>query len=175
MLSLPVVDRTIRATGAQVLDLKDPDAQEMIAKFNGEATAVEAPATLPKVIPGTIRVRVLNGSGQGGQASQASLGLQKAGFSVSGTGDAPSFKYNRSLVRYGTGQRAKALVLQAYVDGGAQLVEDRDLVGGDLQLITGTDFAGIRTPGTAAKPGTTTTTGAPSKTGTRGAPLVLNC
>jgi hypothetical protein len=175
MLSLPVVARTIKATGAQVLDLKDPDAQQMIAKFNGQAPADTAPTQLPKVIPGSIRVRILNGSGQGGQASQASLGLQKAGFSVSGTGDAPSFSYSRSLVRYGTGQRDKALVLQAYVDGGAQIVEDRHLVGGDLQLITGTTFVGIRKPGTVATPGTTTTTGAPSKTGAKGAPLVLNC
>ncbi|MDQ1374544.1 MAG: hypothetical protein QOJ09_1882, partial [Actinomycetota bacterium] len=156
--------------------LKEPDAQEMIDRFNGQSPAIATPAQLPKVIPGTIRVRVLNGSGQGGQASQASLGLQKAGFAVSGTGDAPTFKYTRSLVRYGTGQRDKALVLQAYVDGGAQIVEDRNLQGGDLQLVTGTAFVGIRTPGTAASPGgTTTTTGAPSKTGTRGAPLVLNC
>jgi hypothetical protein len=128
------------------------------------------------VIPGTIRVRVLNGSGQGGQASKASLGLQKAGFGISGTGDAPSFQYTRTLVRYGTGQRDKALVLQAYVDGGAQIVEDPKLQGGDLQLVTGSTFTGIRTPGTTTGTGgTTTTTGAPSKAPAKGAPLVLNC
>lgn len=176
MLSLPVVGRTIRATGAQVLDLKEPDAQEMIDRFNGLTPSVETPTALPKVIPGTIRVRILNGTGRGGQASQASLGLQKAGFSVSGTGDAPSFRYAASLVRYAAGQRDKAVVLQAYIDGGAQLVEDKKLVGGDLQLITGTTFAGIRTPGTTPKPSaTTTTTAAKSGANARGAPLVLNC
>jgi LCP family protein required for cell wall assembly len=176
MLSLPVSDLTVKATGAAVLELKEPEAQAMIDRFNGIVETPETPAALPKVIPGSIRVRVLNGTGQGGQASKASLGLQKAGFSISGTGDAPTFKYTRSLVRYGTGQRDKALVLQAYVDGGAQIVEDSKLVGGDLQLVTGSSFVGIRTPGTTPRPGaTTTTTGAPSKAATRGAPLVLNC
>ena len=176
MLSLPVVDFRVRSSGAAVLQLKEPEAQEMIDRFNGIVPAETEPTALPKVIPGTIRVRVLNGSGQGGQASKASLGLQKAGFSVSGTGDAPSFQFSRTLVRYGTGQRDKALVLQAYVDGGAQIVEDTKLQGGDLQLVTGSTFVGIRTPGTTAAPGaSTTTTGAPSKAATKGAPLVLNC
>jgi LCP family protein required for cell wall assembly len=175
MLSLPVTDFRVRATGAAVLQMKEPEAQEMIDRFNGIVPAPNVPTELPKVVPGSIRVRVLNGSGQGGQASKASLGLQKAGFSISGTGDAPSFEYTRSLVRYGRGQRDKALVLQAYVDGGAQIIEDPKLVGGDLQLVTGSSFVGIRTPGTAAPGGTTTTTGAPSKAATRGAPLVLNC
>ena len=79
-------------------------------------------------------------------------------------------------MRYGTGQRDKALVLQAYVDGGAQIIEDTKLQGGDLQLVTGSTFVGIRTPGTTTSTGgTTSTTGAPSKAPTRGAPLVLNC
>lgn len=176
MLSLPVTATTVRATGASVLELDQPEAQEMIDRFNGKVPEETAPTQLPKVIPGTIRVRVLNGSGVGGQATKASTGLQRAGFAVSGTGDAPSFEYTRTLVRYGTGQRDKALVLQAYVDGGAQIVEDRKLVGGDLQLVTGSTFVGIRTPGpaTGGAP-TTTTTSPPSKTPTRGAPLVLNC
>jgi LCP family protein required for cell wall assembly len=176
MLSLPVVARTIRQTGAQILDLDEVKAQEMIDRFNGKEPVAATPSRLPKVIPGTIRVRVLNGSGAGGQASKASLGLQKAGFAVSGTGDAPSFQYTRSLVRYGTGQRDKALTLQAYINGGAQIVEDTKLVGGDLQLVTGSTFVGIRSPGTVVAPGvTTTTTSPPSRTPTRGAPLVLNC
>ncbi|HUS62446.1 MAG TPA: hypothetical protein VMY34_09635, partial [Acidimicrobiales bacterium] len=82
----------------------------------------------------------------------------------------------KTLVRYGTGQRDKALVLQAYIDGGDQIVEDSKLVGGDLQLVTGTSFVGVRTPGTAPGPGgTTSTTGAKSKAPSNGAPLVLNC
>jgi polyisoprenyl-teichoic acid--peptidoglycan teichoic acid transferase len=175
MLSLPVTATRIKATGASVLLLEEPEAQELIDRFNGVNQEVTAPTALPKVIPGTIRVRVLNGSGVGGQATKASTGLQRAGFAVSGTGDAPSFEYTRSLVRYGTGQREKALVLQAYVEGGAQIVEDRKLVGGDLQLVTGSTFVGVRTPGAAAGAPTTTTTSPPSKTPTRGAPLVLNC
>ena len=176
MLSLPVVATRVKATGASVLELEQPEAQEMIDRFNGKTEEISTPDQLPKVIPGSIRVRVLNGSGVGGQATKASFGLQRAGFAVSGTGDAPSFQYTRSLVRYGSGQKEKALVLQAYIEGGAQIVEDRKLVGGDLQLITGSTYVGIRTPGAQAGGApTTTTTSPPSRTPTRGAPLVLNC
>jgi LCP family protein required for cell wall assembly len=175
MLSLPVVDRTIKATGAAVLDLEQPAAQQMIDKFNGVNQVTTPGGALPKVIPGTIRVRVLNGTGQGGQANKAALGLQSAGFSVSDKGDAPTFQYDRSVVRYGTGQKDKALVLQAYVDGGATIVEDSKLQGGDLQLITGSTFVGIKNPAAAPSPSTTSTTSPQSKTPTRGGPLVLDC
>lgn len=176
MLTLPTVSLTIRATGASVLELKEPDAQEIIDKFNSVVPETEAaPVPLPRVVPGTIRVKVLNGSGTGGQATQAALALQKVGFAVAGTGDAPSYRYERSLVRYGTGQRQKALVLQAYIEGGAQLVEDRNLVGGDLQLITGSSFSGVKAAPGAVPPSSTTTTTLAEKPTSRGGPLVLNC
>jgi LCP family protein required for cell wall assembly len=175
MLTLPTFGRTIRATGASVLELKEPEAQEIIDRFNGRTPVVAEDGPLPKVVPGTIRVKVLNGSGVGGQAGKASLGLQKAGFAVSGSGDAPSFKYTRSLVRYGTSQRDKALVLAAYVDGGAQLVEDPKLVGGDLQLITGASFVDIKAAPVPGSTQPTTTTTVAQKPASRGAPLVLNC
>lgn len=175
MLTLPVESFRVPATGASVLNLIEPDAQEMIDKFNGLGEAEVPQGELPSVIPGTIRVKVLNGSGVGGQASQAARALQDAKFAVSGTGDAPSFRYNRSLVRYAPGQRDKALVLQAYIDGGAQLVEDPKLVGGDLQLITGSSFEGIRAAPVAGEEPAATTTTVADKPTSRGAPLVLEC
>lgn len=146
MLSLPVVGG--RAGGASVLRLKQPDAATVIARFNGSepAGAGEGRSAPPKVVPGTVRVRVLNGSGTGGQAGSAAQALQEASFSVAGTGDADSYTYRSSVIRYGRGQAAKARLLQAYVEGGAQLREDRTVRGGDLVLVTGSTFRGIRPP-----------------------------
>ena len=39
-------------------------------RFNGIVPAPTTPTELPKVVPGSIRVRVLNGSGQGGQEEE---------------------------------------------------------------------------------------------------------
>ena len=95
-------------------------------------------------------MRVLNGTGAGGQATDAATGLSKAGFNVAGTGDADSFKYIKSVISYGQGQQAKAELLQTFVGGGAQIKEDLTLRGIDLVLKTGADYAGIRAPAPAA-------------------------
>jgi hypothetical protein len=110
-----------------------------------------------------VRVRVLNGTGTGGQAGEVATSLRSADFQVGGTGDADKFTYKRSIVRYGTGQLNKARLLQAYVAGGADLKEDPTIRGVDLVLVTGGSFAGIKPP--AGRGGTTTTT-QPAKSAT---------
>ncbi|HUP69540.1 MAG TPA: LCP family protein [Acidimicrobiales bacterium] len=150
IFSLPTVGG--RIDGKSILRLVEPDATQIIDRFSGKAppAPTEPP---PKVLPGTVRARVLNGSGTSGQAGTAAQGLQKANFGVAGVGSADSFTYRQSEVRYGRGQLAKAELLKAYVDGSAVLKEDLALRGGDLVLVTGADFKGIRDPaGTPAPP-----------------------
>ncbi|HEV7885928.1 MAG TPA: LCP family protein [Acidimicrobiales bacterium] len=154
MLTLPTTPASIG--GAAVLRLKQPDAKEVVDRFNG-VTPAAGPATtgpVPDIPTGSIRVRVLNGTGTSGQASQVAGDLSKEGFTVAGTGQADSYKYIQSVIRYGRGQIDKAKVLQAYVPG-AQLREDLTLKGIDLAFVTGSEFQGVRNP--TAAPVTTTT------------------
>ena len=144
MLSLPTTDA--RLGDAAVLRLKQPDAREVIDHFLGRAPPPAAPGALPRIPPNTVRLQVLNGAGVDGQAGEAAEALQRAGFNVAGTGDADSFKYVKPVIRYGRGQEAKARLVQAHVAGGAQLTEDRTLLGADLVLVTGSGFQGIRSP-----------------------------
>lgn len=163
MLTLPTEDFALR--GAALLKLKQPDAGRVIDQFLGRVSqpADDAAGPLPNVLPNSIRVRVLNGTGQSGQALEVTQALTAAHFNVAGSGDADSFKYIKSVISYGQGQLPKAQLLQPYVGGGAQLKEDLTLRGVDLVLTTGADFSGIRqAPGTA--PSTTTTTAPPAKT-----------
>lgn len=176
MLAIPTI--ATRVGGASVLKLKEPDAAEVLARFRG---AVEEPKVdtgpLPDISTSTVRVRVLNGSGADGQAGDVSTALREHGFAIAGIGPADNFRYTKSVIKYGTGQREKARLLQAYVGGGAVIEEDRTLRGIDVVLITGADFGGIRAPGgtattTTAKSGATTTTApAPSQ----GAPAQPQC
>src|SRR5205814_1768865 len=94
-----------------VLKLKQPDAQEMIDRFTGKAPPV--PGKVPGVLPNTVHVRVLNGSGQTGIAGKVGGDLQSLGFGIRDTGDADSFRYISSVISYGPGQFAKAQLLQA--------------------------------------------------------------
>lgn len=167
MLPLPTVG--VREGGAAVLKLKQPEAGEIIDRLTGKvppAAPAGQPAP-PKVLPGTVRVRVLNGTGADGQAGAAAQALQKANFGVAGTGDAPSKSNPQTLIRYGKGQLPKAQLLQAYVDGKSRLVEEATLRGGDLVLTTGAGFVGIKdapgaTPSSTAAP--TASTKAPATT-----------
>ena len=149
MLSLPTTGA--RVGGAAVLRLKQPDAGQILARFRGQPA--QGPdggdgrrAPPAPVVPNSVRLQVLNGSGVNGQAGDAAQALQAASFNVAGTGDADRFDYARSVVRYGRGQQAKARLLQSHVGGGAELKEDLSLRGGDLVLVTGTSFIGIRLP-----------------------------
>ncbi|MBV9933252.1 MAG: LCP family protein [Actinobacteria bacterium] len=176
MLSLGPATQPANVGGASVLLPKDADIRDVIDKFLGSA-ATQTPTKVPNIAPNLIRVRVLNGSGYSGQASKVATGLEQAGFNVADKGDAHSFSYNDTEIRYGSGQKDKALVLQSYVQGGSKIVQDNTIQGVDLIITSGTNFGGIK-----AAPGSTTTTSttAPATTATtkpasKGAPAQLNC
>lgn len=173
MIDIPTVGT--RINGAAVLRMKQPDADEALARFRGQLPsedddkASKAPTSVPRILPSTVRVRVLNGTGTGGQAGEVATALRGADFQVGGTGDADKFNYQKSVIRYGTGQLNKARLLQAYVAGGAQLKEDPTIRGVDLVLVTGGSFTGIKAPmgrATTAttQPATTVTTASTATT-----------
>lgn len=161
MLTLPTTPA--RKNGADVLVLKQPEADAVLQKFKGEKPA-EGPAAVINVAPSSVTVRVLNGSGVGGQASATAEALSGFSFQVSGTGNAPKRLANTIIV-YGPNQRDKALLLQTAMKGGARLQADTTLRGVDLVLMTGSDFTGTKAPAAAGTPttrppATTTTTAA---------------
>lgn len=181
MLTLPADDFRVRETGAAVLKLRAAEAQIIVDRFNGRS-AVEQTGPPPSIPPGGVRVRVLNGTGIAGQASQVMRKLNVIGFGAGGIGSVPGFGQTTTEIRYGSGQLAKAKVLQAYIVGGATLVPDTTLRGGDLVLTIGSRFVAVRDPKAAAPVGTSTTIGRATSTTTakgpvpvpKGAPS-LNC
>ncbi|MDQ6928455.1 MAG: LCP family protein, partial [Actinomycetota bacterium] len=143
MLTLPTTPVTVG--GADVLRLNKQEAQPFIDRINGkEPPPAPGPAAPPR--PGEVRVRVLNGNGSQGGASKARADLQKPGFNVADTGDADSYKYRQSVIRYAPGQLPKAQLLQSYLQAGAgaKVEQDNTLKTVDLTLVMGTDYTGIR-------------------------------
>lgn len=98
-------------------------------------TAVSATAQNP----GNVGVRVLNGTGRAGQASDASDQLTAQGFDVRGVADASE---NRSdtVVRYGPGEQDSAATLAAMFPG-AKIQSDKTVKSG-VEVILGSDFSG---------------------------------
>lgn len=150
MVTLPVVGD--RVGQASVLRLVEREAQAALDIFRGVTSAPEA------VAPNEVRVRVLNGTGTAGQAGATAADLRDARFPVAGVGDGARGT-DATIIRYGTGQRAKAELLARWLAGPAQLVEDGDVVGVDLELTTGADWDGVRdeaAPPPATEPPPTT-------------------
>jgi LCP family protein required for cell wall assembly len=174
MMTLPGVNANVG--GASVLKLKQPDAQQVIDRFAGRVLETANGGPPPNILPNTVTVRVLNGTGVGGQGGQTALKLQNFGFNTAGTGDADRFSYTTPVIRYGKGQQLKARLLAAYIDGGAQLQSDTTLKGVDVVLVTGASLRGVRAPGTAAASATTAATSPPAaKPQPKGAAPALNC
>ncbi len=129
--------------GASVLLLNEAEAQPYIDRLNGLAPPEDA--TSGSARPSDIRVRVLNGYGADGVATEASVGLTTAGFNVADRGDADSYNYTVTVIRHAPGAEAKAEVLNQYVDGGAVIEEDSSLRTVDVTLVLGSDYTGIVT------------------------------
>ncbi len=136
-MSLDVYDDVVN--GAAILRLQDTEAnQERLDIFKGLGEGAGGQA-------GTVRVAINNGTGDTGQATEVAEGLGALGFDTSpGTGDAESFDFTRTVVRY---QRRAARPTAQYV--AAQFVNGADLqeVGAtyvaDVIVVTGTDYAGV--------------------------------
>ncbi|MDQ6725350.1 MAG: LCP family protein, partial [Actinomycetota bacterium] len=105
------------------------------------ATSGTAPAGAPKAAD--VRIRVLNGVGSPGAAAKAATSLTNLGFAVADKGDAPSIS-PKTTITYGTGQLAKAQLLQSALATTAVLKEDATLKAVDVNLVLGGDFSGVK-------------------------------
>jgi LCP family protein required for cell wall assembly len=174
MLTLPTTAANVG--GADVLKLKREEAQGTIDRLNGVT-----PPGPAEVRPGDIRVRVLNGSGAEGAAAKASADLEGVGFTVADRGDADAYGYSTTVVRFATGRRDKAELLQRYLRAGATLREDATLRTVDVTLTVGADYTGVRdrpAPPPAAAPTTRpppTSAPPPSAAAPKGAPPQPSC
>jgi LCP family protein required for cell wall assembly len=171
--TLPTVGAVIG--GGDVLLAQQPAADQAIQSFTspGAPAGSGAPAAPPTaattapavgVSASSVRVRVLNGSGVTGQASAASRALRVAGFVVTSTGTAESYRYATTVIRYPTGQESAASLLAGSVIGGAQTQADSSLSGGPLVLVTGASYGGISA--VASSSGSAVVTIAPAPTTT---------
>lgn len=158
------------AAGSYLLE-KQPEADAVLAVLRGEApipTTTTAPppsggtggTTAPAIRPADVRVLVRNGSGVQGAAGTTAQELQQKGFVNGGVENDPRGTVDRSEIRYGASDLAKAQLLATVVPG-AQLVEDSSRTGTDLVLVLGNDFHGLGSTATTGAPGATSTTLSP--------------
>ena len=132
-----VNEQTIQ--GQAALTLRDADADPVLDLFRGERSLVPTPET--------VRLRVLNGSGEADQAWRVAETLREAGFTIRGSDNRRGGPLERTEIRYVPGQRLHAELLARYLAVPPRLVEDRTLTLAPVELVTGTEFRGLLQPG----------------------------
>lgn len=137
-MSLDVYDDWV---GEQsILRLQDTEANQRrfdIFKGVGGSGSSEAAA---------VRVAVNNGTGASGQATEVADGYAALGFDTSpGTGDAESFDFAQTVVRYPPGNEAIARFVAAQLESGAVLEEVGSTYVADVIVVTGADYGGVAT------------------------------
>lgn len=134
-------------------DVLMPDPSQdaaVIAAWQGYGTSGSPPAAAGPA-PGSISVRVLNGSGVAGQAQRTASALRADGFSVTGfaTGAGGGAA---TTVAHAPGDAAAAQVVAAALVGQVRLVSDHTLARGTVVVTTGSALGGVR-PAAASPPG----------------------
>ena len=143
-----------------------------VPKVKATPTSSVAPQVLT-TSPSQVKVQVLNGSGASGIAAQAAAGLTRRGFDVTGTGDAASFAYTKSVIEYSSAADMAAVNTLEQQLADVTTLQDSSLTPGTVELILGSDFTGLApvsaTPSASAAPATpaTSSTSAGSSTAAR--------
>ena len=153
-----------RQSGQQVLYVKKPDADLVLARLRGEAPlptpapagaeAASAGTTAPAVRPVDVRVKVLNASGVQNGAANTESALAPIGFANGGVGNDTRGEIAKTEIRYKPGDEAKAQLVAAHVTG-ATLVADATLPGTDVVLVLGRDFTGVQATASTQAPAAT--------------------
>ena len=153
--SLDVAVSPDEVNGADILRLDERVAAPIFDRFRDPRPS--ASAAEGDIDPASVHLRVLNGTGQPREATDAGSALEAAGFGVDGVGDDPVLGNDRTHIQYPPGQEAAADLLARWLEGGAELEEVEAADG--IVLITGSDWSGVRdTPRAASSSGPIDTT-----------------
>jgi len=114
-----------------ILRLIESEAQIILDVFRGDQTEKSFGITL------------LNGTGITGEASRIANELVAAGFRIAGTGNAPSFDFDRTTIYYDAVQEDSAILLRSYLLSGADLVQREEETGNGIEMIFGRDYSGV--------------------------------
>jgi LCP family protein required for cell wall assembly len=111
----------------------------------GDAPEAEAPATspgaeAPTVLPSSVAVDVLNGTGTTGLAGTVAELMRAQSFSVGAVGNEPG-TVNETVVRYGPNSLEEARTVAAAVPGA--VLQPSDSIGDAVQLVIGPGYSTV--------------------------------
>jgi hypothetical protein len=159
----------------QRVEFAQPQAEEVFSAIAHDVTVPKVkvtPSAAPSsggaqvltTSPSNVKVKILNGSGTAGLASQAAAALTSRGFDVTGTGNAASFAYTKSVIEYASATDMAAVNTLKHELTNVTTLRDATVTPGTVELILGSDFAGLvpaaagsATPGASVIPSASAT------------------
>lgn len=134
---------------AQILRLVEgPETEAILSIFRG--------SDVEGIEPAGVRLVVRNGTGTPSEGAEAAEALRGAGFIANVSGDEPGAGAEGTVVRHPPGQEAAADLIARWLVGDARLEEVEGAEG--IEVITGTDWQGVRSEATPSTSTTTATT-----------------
>ena len=169
---------TLPVTGTPTTPLvpQYPEAQSVIDRLKDLADPLALP---PVVAPSTVKVVVVDGSGVKDRAKKVNAAFEGHGFESGGYGDATQTDYAKTQVRYAPGQAKKGFTAALYL-GTLNVVEAASTtvqlgsqkLSGDVIVVVGRDYPGLKGPLSKPVPSTTPTTAPTGSTTTTTTPQV---
>lgn len=150
--------REVYRGGADVLELDERASEPVLAQFRGTGGSGDR-----EILPSTVTVRVLNGTGVQDQASELTDRFEELGFQVASPNSADPVWVTE--VRYPPGSDAEAHLVARYLDAEPRLVPDPDVT--EITVVTGPELVGVLdTPRPPEAVPTTTSTSTTTTTST---------
>ncbi|HRA34509.1 MAG TPA: LCP family protein, partial [Acidimicrobiales bacterium] len=150
--------REVYRGGADVLELDERASEPVLAQFRGTGGSGDR-----EILPSTVTVRVLNGTGVQDQASELTDRFEELGFQVASPNSADPVWVTE--VRYPPGSDAEAHLVARYLDAEPQLIPDPDVT--EITVVTGPELVGVLdTPRPPEAVPTTTSTSTTTTTST---------
>jgi LCP family protein required for cell wall assembly len=130
-----------------------------------KAAAKKQPAAAATTVsPAKVNVKVLNGSGLQGVASEGSADLTSRGFNVVGSGNAPNFNYTKSVVEYASTADLPAATTLEHEFSDVEILQVPTLTPGTVDVILGSDFTSLGATPTAGSSSASASTSSSSPT-----------
>jgi LCP family protein required for cell wall assembly len=142
------------ANNANLVDFAQPQADHLFSAIahdqklpptakKGSTPGKPATDLVKTAKPSAVRVEVLNGNGVNSEASTVGSSLSGRGFVVTGTGDATSFSYRDSVIKYASAADMPAVNALKQQLGSVKVTRDPSLTPGTLTLIVGSSYTGL--------------------------------
>jgi hypothetical protein len=126
-VTVPVANSDGRRGGQSVVLLDDQGAASLFDALRHDRLPGAAPAPTPShgpaVVPASVRVRVVNGSGVNGLGRKALGALAAKGFATVGPAGTRSGHATGTVVRYGPGQQQQAQAVAAALPGASTALD----------------------------------------------------